>query len=266
MTSSELYQSGRLSEAIQAAVDDVKAHPTDVGRRYFLSELLCFAGDFERADRQLDVVFQQATDSVMRISLFRHLIAGEVSRQKFFTEGRMPDLVGEPSITLQRRLAASVELRAGKQPEAVRLFGEAEELRPPVSVTCNGDAFDGIRDLDDRVSGVFEVITSTGKYYWIPMEQVELIEFQSPQRALDLIWREAHMVVTDGPDGTVYLPTLYAPSTSEHDDQLRLGRGTDWIGDDGEVICGRGLKTFLIGDNDRTIMELKQLKLECRQT
>ncbi|MCA9148183.1 MAG: hypothetical protein KDA92_02725 [Planctomycetales bacterium] len=262
MNASELYQAGQLGEAIQAALNDVKAHPTDFSRRYLLSELLCFAGDFERADKQLDVVFQQATDQVMRISLVRHLIAAETSRQKFFTEGRLPDFIGEPTESLQKRLEASVELRVGNHVAAMQFLAAAEEMRPTVSGECNGQAFESLRDLDDLLSGVFEVLTSTGKYFWIPMEQVELVEFQPPQRPLDLLWREAHMIVTDGPDGVVYVPSIYAPHRETDDDQLRLGRGTDWLGDDGQVVQGRGLRMFLIGDDDRTIMDLKTLKLQ----
>ena len=50
------------------------------------------------------------------------------------------------------------------------------------------------------------MLTSTGKYYWIPMERVEMIEFHDPARPRDLLWRRAHMVVRGGPDGEVFLP------------------------------------------------------------
>ncbi|MEI7815483.1 MAG: type VI secretion system accessory protein TagJ, partial [Coriobacteriia bacterium] len=72
------------------------------------------------------------------------------------------------------------------------------------------------------------VLTSTGKYYWIPLEAVELAEFRPPERPRDLLWRPTHMVVTDGPDGEVFLPTIYPLTFANGDDQLRLGRGTDW--------------------------------------
>ena len=55
-TAAELYKSGQLAEAIAAAGDEVKRHPADAARRGFLAELLCFAGDFDRADKQLDAI------------------------------------------------------------------------------------------------------------------------------------------------------------------------------------------------------------------
>ncbi len=49
MNASELYEAGQLHEAVEAAISDVKGKPTDITLRYRLAELLCFAGDFDRA-------------------------------------------------------------------------------------------------------------------------------------------------------------------------------------------------------------------------
>src|SRR5690606_30522696 len=120
----------------------------------------------------------------------------------------------------------------------------------------DGIAFDDFRDLDDLTAGLFEVVTSTGKYYWVPVEQVEAVEFRPPRRVRDLIWRPAAMTVRDGPDGEVFLPTRYGERGEEADDAYRLGRATDWAGGDGAPVLGRGLRTFLVGDADRTILEI----------
>ena len=50
MNAAELYKAGQLAEAITAATDEVKRHPSEANPRGFLAELLCFAGDFERAE------------------------------------------------------------------------------------------------------------------------------------------------------------------------------------------------------------------------
>jgi len=262
MTASELFQAGRLREAIQAALDEVKEHPTDVTRRFFLSELLCFGGDLARADKQLEVINQQSTDVAMRINLLRHIIHAELARQEFYTVGRVPEFLAEPSPSLQCRLRASIELRDDHPEEAAKVLLEAEELRLRPAGLCDGERFDDFRDLDDLTAGVFEVLTSTGKYYWIPIEQVELVEFEPPRRASDLLWREAKMVVSNGPDGVVYLPTTYASSGADLDDQLRLGRGTDWVGDENSVMRGRGLRMFLVGEQAKSLMELKELRFD----
>ena len=68
------------------------------------------------------------------------------------------------------------------------------------------------------------------------------------------------MVVTGGPDGEVYLPTLYAGSHTSDDEEVRLGRTTEWNGDDGEPIRGTGQRIYLMGDKDCPIMEVTTLE------
>ena len=56
-------------------------------------------------------------------------------------------------------------------------------------------AFDDLRDADDLLAGSFEVLTTTGKYFWIPTERVAALEFHPPKRPRDLLWRRASMSV-----------------------------------------------------------------------
>jgi len=58
MNARELLQAGKLDEAIQAVSAEVRDNPQDVKRRTFLFELLCFAGDFSRAEKHLDLAAQ----------------------------------------------------------------------------------------------------------------------------------------------------------------------------------------------------------------
>ena len=54
------------------------------------------------------------------------------------------------------------------------------------------------------------MLTTTGKYFWIPTERVLSAEFHPPKRPRDLIWRRVSMSVAEGPDGDVYIPVIYA--------------------------------------------------------
>lgn len=261
MNAQELYQLGDLTTAITAALDEVKKHPTDTARRGFLCELLCFTGDMERVDKQLDALGHQDPQALVGVALFRQLVRGELARQQFYQAGAVPEFLDVPHDTLKQHLEASILLREGKPDEAVALLAKAEEERPHVAGTCNGQPFDDLRDCDDLTACFFEVLTSTGKYYWVPIESVEFLEFRVPQRPRDLFWRRAHMIVRGGPDGEVFLPTIYAGTAAEGDDPLRLGRATDWRGGQGAPMAGRGLRTFLVGDQDRTILELETLTI-----
>lgn len=259
MNASELFQAGRLGDAIAAATDEVKRNPADASRRGLLAELQCFAGELEKADRQLDALSQLDPQSALGIAVFRQLIRAEQARVQFFTEGRVPEFLAKPSDRLQLHLEASIRIREGQGKEAAALLARAEELRPRSRLLSEGQTFDDIRDLDDLTASFFEVCTSNGKYYWIPMETVELIEFRPPARPRDLLWRRAHMVVAGGPDGEVYLPALYPGTHDDADDQLRLGRSTDWRASDEGPVRGVGQKMFLLGEETRSILAINDL-------
>lgn len=260
MSAHENFEAGRLSEAITAAGQEVKATPLDVDSRGFLCELLCFAGELERADSQLDSIGRLAPESMLGVAMFRQLVRGEQARTQFYSEGRAPEFLGEPTTTIRRQLEASVALREGRLEEIADLLSAAEKERPPLSGICDEVAFNDFRDMSDLTAGFFEVLTSNGKYYWVSAESVELVEFHPPERPRDLIWRRAHMVVRDGPDGEVFIPAIYAVRDGDVEDSARLGRSTDWNQlTDGGPVEGLGLRTFLVGDTDRTIMELGEI-------
>jgi type VI secretion system protein ImpE len=153
-------------------------------------------------------------------------------------------------------MQALIDFRENKVKEAAELLAKAEEARPVVTGTCDGVAFDDWRDLDDLTAPVLEVITANGNYYWVPLEAVELLEFHKPERARDLYWRPAHLIVKDGPDGVVYVPALYFGSHAATDDAVKLGRRTDWLGGETEPYRGLGLREFLVGDASKTILEI----------
>jgi type VI secretion system protein ImpE len=263
MNANDLYKQGNLKDAVTAALDEVKQQPTDGARRTFLCELLCITGDLERADKQLDALAHQQPEALMTLSLFRQLIRAEQARQQFFTDGRLPEFIDQ-AITpdMGRHMEAAILMREKKPAEAAALLATADEARPQVKGVCDGKPFDELRDLDDLTSSFFEVLTSTGKYFWIPFERIESVEFRAPERPLDLLWRGAHMIVRNGPDGEVYIPTLYAGSAAEPDDNLRLGRATQWHGDDGAPVRGVGQRVLLVGEDDKSILEIQSLTFE----
>ncbi|HEX4470228.1 MAG TPA: tetratricopeptide repeat protein, partial [Gemmatimonadaceae bacterium] len=65
MTPRDLLQAGKLDEAIDALSAELRDNPTDARRRTFLFELLCFAGKYDRAEKQLGVVGQGSKEAEM---------------------------------------------------------------------------------------------------------------------------------------------------------------------------------------------------------
>ena len=257
----DCYQAGRLGDAIAASVEQVKNNPGDVAARWLLCELLCFGGELERADKHLDLIAKQDPRAMASAALFRQLIRAETARCEFWTRGRVPQFLGEPSDELKFRLQATIRAREGKLQEAADLLERAEALRGSRRVVCGGKSFDDFRDVDDLTASIFEVLTSTGKYYWVPMERVRVVEMRPPARTRDLLWRQAAMTVEGGPDGEVYLPALYPHSHASGEDQVRLGRVTRWADEDSALPRGLGQRMYLLGCDAIGIGDLK--RLEC---
>lgn len=262
-TAGDLFQAGCLQQAIDAAIAEVKSNPTNTDRRGLLAELLCFSGEWERADKQIDTIGHQDPQAIVGLSLIRQLIRAEVTRRECFLEGRPPELLAEPSPMLEKTLEALVALREQDQATAGGLLTEAEKLRPRSPGKSGDDKFDDLRDLDDLTAGFFEVLTSTGRYFWVPISSVQSMDFHPPSRPRDLLWRQVSMSVEEGPDGDVYLPTTYFAREPLEDEQLTLGRGTQWVGNEGEPTQGRGQRMFLVGEEAVPIMQLSNIEFDC---
>ena len=111
-TAGDAFKAGDIEGAVAAATAAVKAAPREPGPRWLLAELLCFAGEFERADRALDAVIEETpSPTVME---FRQLLRSEVVRRQVFTEGRVPKFQGEDPTEAQKAAAQAITLlRAG---------------------------------------------------------------------------------------------------------------------------------------------------------
>ncbi len=261
-----LFQDGKLSDAVAAANAAVRKAPADIGARILLAELLLFAGNIERADVVLDASAELDVTAAVVVAEFRQLLRGETARRQLFSEGRVPEFLGEPTPAQRLALAAVVALRAGDPAQAASHAAQAEAARVHPRGTANGVGFDDMRDADDVLATCFEVITTTGKYFWIPPERVLSIVLHPMKRPRDLFWRRATMQVADGPDGEIYLPSIYPPLATGADtlpDAIRLGRATDWqqIGAAGPT-RGLGAVTFLVGEEAMTWRELESLTFQ----
>lgn len=261
-----LFREGNLADALSAATAAVRKSPTDIGARVLLAELLLFSGNIDRTDVVLDACADLDPTAAIVVAEFRQLLRGETARRQLFKDGRVPEFLGEPTEAQRLSLAAVVALRNGDAGEAGKLTQQAEETRVHPTGSIGGGTFDDMRDADDLLASCFEVITTTGKYFWIPPERVTSIDFHPMKRPRDLFWRRATMHVADGPEGDVYLPTTYPPLASDATaltDALRLGHATDWSQDgDGGPMRGIGAVTLLVGEEALTWREMDKISFQ----
>jgi type VI secretion system protein ImpE len=232
MNAQELYRAGRLGEALKALSAEVRDNPTDARRRTFLFELLCFAGEYSRADKQLEVLAQAGPQSEIGVLLYRSALFAERQRQDLFTSGEYPNevVLSEP--------AGSI----------------------------NGKAFKSFSDADPRIGARLELFAA-GNYLLLPFEHVASIHIMPPKRLRDLLWTPAAVRTTPSFKGTelgeVLLPVLSPFSWRHSDEAVRLGRATVWEtteGYDDQIPFGQ--KMWLADDQEIPFLELRSLEFK----
>jgi len=232
MNARELYQAGRLTDAVKALSAEVRDNPTDPNRRTFLFELLCFAGEYERADKQLEVLGEKGPDSELGVMLYRSALFAERQRHDLFERGQLPP--------------------------------EQEESGADRAGQANGKEFAYFADADPRIGPRLEIFAA-GNYLLLPLEHVASIQIPPPQKLRDLIWTPAVVRTTPSFKGTelgeVLLPVLAPFSWRHPDEAVRLGRMTVWEKPNGlEYQVPFGQKMWQVDEEDISFLELRSLE------
>ncbi|HMJ09666.1 MAG TPA: type VI secretion system accessory protein TagJ [Pyrinomonadaceae bacterium] len=252
---------GDLTAAVAAALNLVKTNPTNETARTFLFELSCFSGDWERAEKQLDVIGHQDMNAAMGSLIYRQNLKAERDRIKFFAEGLRPESAMPLPDYVEELVKANDLIRDGKTAEARMMLDDVEEKRPAFTCTVNGEHFEDLRDYNDATMCVFELIVKDA-YVWLPFEQVQKVKFLERKSLRDVYWLLAEVEMTNGTNGEMFFPSLYANTWRHEDDKVRLGRSVDWrdIGDD--IFVGEGTKLFSIGGRDRSILDIQTIEFD----
>lgn len=261
-----LLRAGRLDEAIDAQTAVVKARPTEADARYLLLALLGFAGQWDRAGRQLEALGHQDPKLATAARVYGGLLAAERERDAVYTEGGQPLVPPDAPAHVTARLAALVAWREGNRAEVARQLEVAVDAAPILAGRFNGEVFDGLRDLDDLLGSVLEVFAG-GRYLWLPLERVRKLEITPPAHLLDLLWLPAQIVDADS-TASVHLPVLYPGSAHHADAEVRLGRRTEWHGEQ-ELLRGFGQRVLAYlaagGElQEQSVLAVRSLELEPR--
>lgn len=261
MTAKELFDAGELTPAIAKIGDELKNDPGDIKRRTFLFEMLCLNGDLERASKQLDAISRGGAESEIAVQRYRSAIECEKLRRLTYTKGLTPGLPKKVPAYTQMHLDALNHIRENRIEEARGLLEQAADARPPVACMINGELFDEIRDADDVIGPFLEVFTMSN-YSWVPWESVQSVTIPPPKHLRDLIWAPASVELDIGSLGEVFLPVLYTQSYMHADNQVKLGRMTDWRGDIEGLALAAGQRLLVAGDRDWPMLEIRQIECE----
>jgi type VI secretion system protein ImpE len=228
MDALSLYRAGQLKAAIDALGDELKKQPLDAKRRTFLFELLCFAGEYDRASKQLDILSDSSKEAAAGAMLYRAALHAERTRQDMFAKDELPLGTTHPS-------------PAGQ---------------------WNGAEFAEFSDADPRIGAHLEAFIA-GSYTWIPFAYVESIEVEPPKRLRDLLWTPAILHTTSDfrlqDLGEVLVPVISPLSWKHPEDEVRLGRATVWEEDPKYGQIPLGQKILLCGEEEEPFLQLRHL-------
>ena len=228
----ELYREGKLSEAIGSLQDYLRGQPSDPAARVFLFELLCFAGEFSRATRQLDALSGCAGDYDGLIRLYGAALQAEAVRQQ--------------------------------SPPSVLAAGAAA----PVRATVDGRECAGLTDADEALGPRLEIIGGT-EFRRLPFCLISRIEIAPPKRLRDLYFLPARVETGPQLDNfsfvQVLIPCLYAGSFRHEDELLKLGRTTEWFGDDSGAVRPAGLRLLRAGEEEIAITDVRLIEFAANE-
>jgi len=257
MNASELYKAGRLQEAIAAQITVVRNQPGDQGQRLFLFELQAFAGDLDKARRQLDAIPAPEPGLEIAFGNYRKVLDAEQPPRRLLSEGLNPSFLADPPEHVNLRLEAINRLRENNLAESAALLSKANEAIPVISAQLNGKGVEGIRDGDDLFGSVLEVM-SQGRYFWVPLEQIDSLAMNAPAAPRDLLWVPARMEM-GGSSGEVFIANLYPGTHLQANDQMKLGHACDWIQQEHGPVRGVGARTFLVGEEGSALLDWREL-------
>jgi type VI secretion system protein ImpE len=228
MTPLALYREGKLREAIKALGDEVRSNPLDVKRRTFLFELLLFAGEFDRAEKHLDLLSDASPDAAAGTLLYRSALHAERIRQAMFANKETPPLRQE-------------EVFAG---------------------ILNGSPFTEFSDADPRIGPNLEVFLA-GSYTWIPVHYLRRLEVEPPEKLRDLAWARARIETSADfrlqDIGEVLLPVLCPLSSRHPEEVVQLGRESAWESDDDYGQLPFGAKMMNVDGVDIPLLEIRSI-------
>lgn len=258
MDARDAIRAGKLSEARKILVDAVKASPADLGSRTLLFQVLCFCGEWDKAERHLDIIASQDPARETGVQVYKNLVQAEKTRTGVMNGHARPAFLPDIPRYAEKYFLARDKVLQNKGEEASCVFDEVHAEIPALSGTMNGRDFQGFRDTDTMLSPFLETIVHE-RYVWVPLELIRELLITPPKTLFDLLWIPAHVTAWDGFTMQCYLPVLYPGSFSHDDDRVKLGRMTDWTSLGGPLFRGMGRHVLDIGGEEISILSIEEV-------
>ena len=258
MTAKELIQAGRLTEARASLSEEIKTVPTNTAARTLLFQVLAFSGEWEKAERHLDILALQNARAETGVLVYKNLVTAERKRLEVYRGERCPSFMTATPPYLDLFFAFRKSLTQGNSAEAESLFAQVGELLPVISGVLDGVPFSDLKDGDSFLLNFLEVFINDN-FIWIPFDSIRELSVQPPKTLLDLLWIPARIVTWEGLTTNCLLPVIYPDSASHENELVRMGKMTDWNNLGGGFFRGMGQHVFLIDDEEKGLLELRDV-------
>jgi type VI secretion system protein ImpE len=245
---------GRLTDAVTLQRQAVEEDPSP-SARLFLFELLVLADTLGDALQQLRSIHSDDPSWRESYQRFRRLLVAIRRRNHLRLR---PAFLNDPPTHAKRRWNAARAVEAGDAMRGVRWVDRADAVTPEVRGFVDGRAFQGLRDGDERLSSVFEVLVGS-RYLWVPFEQTRAVVLHPAAGVMDAVYRPAEVRLTDGRTLVVVLPLVY-PLSAESGDEFALGEAADWTTEDAGPVCGFGAKVYFVGEEELSLSEVRMIE------
>src|SRR5689334_11279272 len=159
MNPKELLDAGKVQEAESALTAALRNDPGNAAQRTFLFELLCFTGQYDRAEKHLHILAKASHEAEMGAVLYFSALHAERLRHQMFQKQEFPSAPAAAS--------------------------------PPGKL--NGKPFLSIADADPEIGARLEVYAA-GAYLWIPFEHIGSVNIDPPRRLRDTLWTPAFVL------------------------------------------------------------------------
>lgn len=257
MDARDLIKAGKLSEARSQLVEEVKSSPANLNSRTLLFQVQAYAGEWEKARRQLEVITTQDANRETGVQVYLNLIQAETERIEVFQHKRQPSFLPEIPTYFEQYRSAWQHLMNQDFEAAGSIFIEIDDRCSKISGTLNGKAFTGFSETDTRLTCFLEAFVHE-RYVWLPFEALRELTVPPPKTLLDLLWTSAQVTTREGLTLNCFLPVLYPESFRHEDDRLKLGRMTDWTDLGLGFHQGFGQHVFQVGDDEVAILEIRE--------
>lgn len=264
MDARDLIRAGKLTEAHTQLISEIKSSPADLRKRTLLFQVLSFFGEWDKAERHLDIMATQDASLETGTQLYKNIINAERERVEVLEFQRYPSFLPKTPPYFEIYREACEKLHDEKPDEAKEIFEKIAD-QGEVSGTVRGESFTGFRDTDTYLANFLEAFVHE-RYVWVPFSSLRELVISPPKTLFDLLWIMARITTWEGLTLNCYLPVLYPGSFLHEDDRVKLGRMTDWISLGNSFSKGVGQHVFEVGDREMGILEIQEALFEIEDT